>query len=88
MKKHIFADVGEKPFPDMAPNWIGYTCIFCHYLSGLNDWQLRDMPLSMAECQKSTVKVGFFERIRMFFGGRGVDCLTKLKGKYIIKVSR
>lgn len=41
---------GEPPMPDLAPGWLGHTCVYCGHVSGLDDWQLADMPLEMSRC--------------------------------------
>jgi len=62
MKKHIFVVPKNKPMPNGAPNWIGYTCKHCGELSGLDRWQLVDMPSDMAQCKKSPVRMGIIEK--------------------------
>jgi hypothetical protein len=62
MKKHVFGS-WSRPMPDVAPNWLGYACNFCGHVSGLDGWQLRDMPTSMAACPASTVRAGWWERL-------------------------
>lgn len=61
IRKHIF---GNATYPeDLAPNWIGRQCIFCNKISGLDDWQIVDMPKEMAICNKSTQKSSIWEHI-------------------------
>lgn len=60
--KHIFSEP-TYPEPYRAPKWLGRRCRFCGKISGLDDWQIVDMPVSMARCKSSTVKIGFIERI-------------------------
>lgn len=59
IKKHEFIDPKNKPMPHLAPNWIGYTCIHCGKISGLDLWQIADMPKEMATCEKSIRRAGF-----------------------------
>ena len=66
--KHKF-ETPTHPEP-LAPMWLGRKCIFCEHISGLDDWQIRDMPVDMAECEKSTLKMGFIERFN-----ESVNCL-------------
>lgn len=56
--------------PDLVPNWVGYTCIYCGRRSGLDAPQLRDMYREMAKCPKSTARAGFFEWLV-----GSIDCL-------------
>lgn len=72
MNKHLF-DTWSRPMPDIAPNWLGYTCRFCGHVSGLDGWQLRDMPSSMARCDSSTLRAGLWERFT-----DSVNCLLPL----------
>jgi hypothetical protein len=61
-KKHNFTD-GHK-FPIMS-------CKHCEATTGLDNWQLRSMPTSMAECPKGE-RMSLFERL-----GGEVDCLPQ-----------
>ena len=61
--KHIFKATGHQPMLNLAPDWVGYRCIFCNKISGLDAWQIADMPVDMAKCNKSPVKMGFFEKL-------------------------
>ncbi len=61
MRKHVYVDPGCKPMPDLMPNWVGYTCVHCGHRSGLDAWQLKDMPREKAMCLKSPKCAGFFE---------------------------
>lgn len=72
VNKHIFEYPKESPMPKLAPSWVGYTCKFCGKRSGLDAWQIKDMPPDMAECGKSPVRMGIFER---FFGS--VNCFKE-----------
>jgi hypothetical protein len=64
MNKHIFFLPKSQPLPGSDPNWIGFICKFCGHISGLDAWQIRDMPINMAECNKSPIRIGFFEGIK------------------------
>jgi len=73
MNKHKFKHRFTTPtHPEpSAPLWLGRKCKFCGKVSGLDDWQLTDMPVDMAICEKSTLKMGFWER----FVSQSVNCL-------------
>lgn len=58
MNKHIF----DGP---LLP-----VCRFCGKISGLDGWQIVDMPISMAICDKSTAKISWWERLK-----ESTDCL-------------
>jgi len=60
MNKHKFT-TPTHPEP-LIPNWLGRKCIFCGKISGLDDWQIIDMPIEMAECKKSNIKISFWDR--------------------------
>lgn len=51
MRKHVY-----------NRGWPYGCCIYCGRMTGLDDWQLKDMPTEMAVCPKGK-KVGFFEWI-------------------------
>ena len=75
-RKHVFINPGIKPMPGLAPNWIGYTCKHCGNRSGLDAWQIAEMPLDMALCPNSRApRMGIFERL---FGS--VDCYGEPHG--------
>jgi hypothetical protein len=72
MRKHQY---GIPTYPlESAPLWFGYTCIHCGNLSGLDEWQLNQIPLSMAKCIKGK-KVGICERFISIFTGT-INCLS------------
>lgn len=51
--KHWFVEtVRGKHMLSLLPGWIGYTCKFCGRMSGLEHWQLLEMPENMAYCKK------------------------------------
>ncbi len=52
MKKHEYVDQGQMPMPDLAPNWRGFVCKHCGHVSGLDAWQVENMPESMAACPR------------------------------------
>jgi len=60
------------PLPHLFPGWVGHTCKWCGRQSGLDVEQMRDMPLAMARCPDSPVRIGIPEWI----WGR-VDCLEE-----------
>jgi hypothetical protein len=38
-------------------NWVGWTCRFCEKISGLDEWQIKAMPVEMAKCAKSDIPI-------------------------------
>lgn len=70
MTIHEFVAPAEKPAPERAPDWVGYTCKHCGRVSGLNAAQIKAMPLNMAKCDKSPKRASFFEWML-----RRVNCL-------------
>ena len=59
-----------------APNWIGYTCLDCGRVSGLDAWQIQDMPTSMAKCSQGR-RLGVFEWLALKLVFAGIDCLRR-----------
>lgn len=47
------------------------TCRHCGDTTGLDNWQLRDMPVDMAECQKGQ-RMGLFELL-----SESVNCIPR-----------
>ena len=63
MGKHEYEDVGMRH--DGLYAWAGnLVCKHCDHVSGLDDWQLKNMPIEMARCPKSPTRIGFWERLR------------------------
>jgi hypothetical protein len=54
----------------LIPNFQGWTCRFCEKVSGLDNWQIIDMPVDMAKCTKSNIPITFRQK---FY--ESVDCL-------------
>lgn len=59
-QKHQFGPATH-PMPELAPRWLGLQCLYCGHVSGLDPWQLRQMPGSMAACVVSPVRAGLWE---------------------------
>ena len=58
--KHKFTTpTHPEPFISL---WFGRKCMFCGKISGLDDWQIVDMPIDMAECEKSIIRIGYWDR--------------------------
>lgn len=70
IRKHSFAN-STNPEP-LAPNWLGRKCFYCNKISGLDDWQIRDMPKDMAKCSVSKKRSSLWEYITGCY-----DCLIK-----------
>ncbi len=79
-RKHQYVDpsaqygVDARPMSDEAPNWVGFTCTQCGVTSGLDEWQLREMPRSIAVCPESIVRCSPLESLSGTF-----DCLATPK---------
>jgi len=70
-RKHVYVyPASPYSLQHLFPRWVGHTCKFCDSESGLDAEQIRDMPLAMARCPESPIKIGVLEWIL----GR-VDCL-------------
>lgn len=76
MRKHEFEKPAEQPMPELAPKWAGYACKHCHKISGLDAWQIRDMPVEMARCPDGARRMGLLERAR-----GSVNCMAPKEGK-------
>lgn len=70
--RHEYVNTGERPMPDLVPFWVVYKCQHCGETSGLREWQMREMPVSMAKCSKSNKKIGLLDRILGY-----TDCVAK-----------
>lgn len=75
-RKHQFADPGVRPMPDVAPSWVGYICVHCGDRSGLDDWQIEDMPNEMAICPSDDAP---HMTLWEFLWGE-IDCMAPTKG--------
>ena len=73
IRKHLFREP-TNPMPE-APLWLGRRCVFCGKISGLDDWQIRDMPKEMARCDTG-VKSTWGE-----FLSRSYNCLAQPERK-------
>lgn len=73
MNKHVYAAF-DTPLPDLVPEWKLYRCIHCKKKAGLTAWELKELPVGMAKCEKSPVHIGLWERIR-----DSVNCLGRWK---------
>jgi hypothetical protein len=60
----------------IIPTFQGWTCRFCERVSGLDDWQIIDMPVEMARCSKSDIPITFRQKFT-----NSVNCLGKLPVK-------
>lgn len=83
MRKHQYAAPKERPLPELAPRWIGFTCIYCNDVSGLNAWQIKEMPISMSGCPRG-IDVGILERGRSLLSG-SINCLAPDKDSPSLK---
>ena len=76
IKIHEYRNTGERPFADLAPNWVNHRCIHCNDVSGLNGWQIREMPKEMSKCPSGKL---IFKPLNFIFGPLmgGYNCLKK-----------
>jgi len=76
MRVHRFAEPAGPNIGEAfgAPAWVGYTCLDCGKVSGLDAWQIEQMPTDMAECPKGR-RLGLFERLWLRLWPSSVDCL-------------
>jgi hypothetical protein len=70
LTKHQFGPATH-PMPDLAPQWLGLQCLHCGRVSGLDPWQIVQMPVGMATCAKSPVRMGVWEWVR-----DSINCLA------------
>lgn len=62
-------------FPGV-PAWQCYCCIHCNALSGLDAWQLADMPLTMVDCPQGR-RLNLFARVWIRLGLSGINCWSE-----------
>ena len=78
MRIHTFINTGVKPMPELIPNWTAYVCMHCGKVSGLDGWQIRDMPKDMAVCPNGR-KLSIWERLQVWIAssidGTEYNCL-------------
>lgn len=67
MGKHEYEDTGVERNCGVWPAYL--KCKHCGRVSGLDAWQLREMPIEMARCPDSPVRIGFWE----WWSGK-IDC--------------
>lgn len=71
MRIHQYAN---PTFPEpLSPDWLGRKCVHCDRISGLNDHQIRSMPVRMATCPKGK-KLGILHVLVATVANR-VNCL-------------
>jgi len=77
MRVHIYKTPTQPIGPKFgAPNWIGYTCTCCGHISGLDAWQLHDLPPSIAKCPQGR-SLRWWERLNLWLFHGTLDCLAK-----------
>jgi hypothetical protein len=77
MRVHVYVEPAQKIGDQFgAPNWVGYTCIHCGNVSGLDDWQICEIPVSMAQCSRGR-KLTLWERLVTWAFGSSINCLQE-----------
>jgi hypothetical protein len=61
---HEFVDSGKRRSFMYAPDQVIYQCKHCGYESGLDAWQIKTMPVSMARCADSPKRLGLISWLR------------------------
>ena len=73
LKIHSYNSGGTLGSFPGAPAWQCYCCTHCNALSGLDAWQLTDMPLTMADCPQGR-KLNLLARVWIRLSHVGINC--------------